>query len=142
MTKTTELSRVEWPPRRLLDWLRFPEWAGPWEGPEMKVEEFVDGGELVVRAEMPGLDPDKDVDIHVTDHTLRIRAERRQESKVEEKDGYRSEFHYGSFTRTRPLPAGASETDVKATYRDGILEIRLPVDKKAAESTKIPVQRV
>jgi HSP20 family protein len=108
----------------------------------MKVEEFVDGGELLVRAEMPGLDPDEDVDIHVSDHTLRIRVDRRQESKVDEKDGYGSEFRYGGFTRTRPLPAGASEDDVKATYKDGILEIRLPVDKKAAESTKIPVQRV
>jgi HSP20 family protein len=112
------------------------------EGSEMlRVEEFTEGNELVVRAEMPGIDPDKDVEIQVSDHTLRLRAERRQESKVEEKGGYRSEFHYGSFVRSVPLPAGATEKDVKASYKDGILEVRIPVDTKAAEAKKIPIQR-
>lgn len=136
------------------DW--FDRWFGDWsfprfwpelrrafpEGAEMlRVEEFTEGDELVVRAEMPGIDPDKDVEIQVSDHTMRLRAERRQESKVEEKGGYRSEFHYGSFTRSVPLPVGASEQDVKASYKDGILEVRIPVDRKAAEAKKIPIQR-
>jgi len=72
----------------------------------MKVEEFTEGDTMVVRAEMPGIDPDKDVQITVNDHTLRLSAERRQESKTEENGGYRSEFHYGSFMRTVALPAG------------------------------------
>jgi len=90
---------------------------------------------------MTGIDPDKDVEIQVSDHTMHLRAERRQESEVEEKGGYRSEFHYGSFTRSVPLPVGATEQDVKASYKDGILEVRIPVDRKAAEAEKIPIQR-
>jgi HSP20 family protein len=136
------------------DW--FDRWLGDWswprfwpdvrrafpEGSEMlRVEEFTDDDGLVVRAEMPGIDPEKDVEIQVRDHVLRLRAERRQESKVEDKGGYRSEFHYGSFVRSVPLPAGATAKDVKATYTDGILEVRIPVDTKAAQATKIPIQR-
>lgn len=108
---------------------------------ELRVEEFREGNELVVRAEMPGIDPEKDVDIHVTDHVLSIRAERRQDTKTEEKGGYRSEFHYGSFTRAVRLPSGADESDVKASYKDGILEVRVPVSEAKAEKAKIPIQR-
>ena len=135
----------EWFDRWFGDW-SFPRWpdvrrAFP-DGPStLRVEEFTDGNELVVRSEMPGIDPDNDVDIQVTDHTLRLRAERRQESKGEEKGGYRSEFHYGSFVRTIPLPAGATEQDVKASYKDGILEVRITVDEKTAAATKVPIQR-
>lgn len=108
----------------------------------MKVEEFTDGDAVVVRAEMPGIDPDKDVHITVTDHTLRLEAERREEKRSEEKGRHRSEFHYGSFVRTVSLPVGASDDDVKATYKDGILEVRIPVDRAEAEARRVPVQRV
>jgi HSP20 family protein len=77
----------------------------------------------------------------VDDHLLRVKAERRQESKSEDKKGYRSEFRYGSFTRTVPLPAGATEEDVKASYTDGILEVRIPIDGAAAEAMKIPIAK-
>jgi HSP20 family protein len=108
----------------------------------LKVEEFTHDDHVVVRAEMPGIDPDKDVQITMSDHTLRIAAERREESKSEENGGYRSEFHYGSFTRTVALPVGASDKDVKATYKDGILEVYIPIDRHEAEAKKVPVQRV
>ena len=107
----------------------------------MRVEEIVEGDELLVRAEMPGIDPDKDVQIHVRNHMLEIRAERREERNTEEKGSYRSEFRYGSFTRTIALPPDASESDVKARYKDGILEVRMPLDKKQAEVTRVEVQR-
>lgn len=108
----------------------------------MRVENFREGNEAVVRIEMPGIDPDKDVEINVSDHTLRVHAERREETKTDDKDGYRSEFRYGSFTRVVPMPAGATEKDVKATYKDGILEVRVPIDRAAAQATKVPIQRV
>lgn len=126
-------------PWRLFDWMGVPEW---FETTPLKVEEFRDGDELVVRAEMPGIDPDKDVAIDVTDHMLRIKAERHQETKTEDKDGYRTEFQYGSFTRVLPMASGASGDDVKATYHDGILEIRVPVDQQKADARKIEVTRV
>jgi HSP20 family protein len=100
----------------------------------------MDGDTLVIRAELPGIDPDKDVEITIDDGMLHIHAERRQEEKVEEKDLYRSELRYGAFTRTLPLPAGAGEKDVDATYTAGILEIRVPVEQEKVEATKIPVR--
>lgn len=128
-------------------------WLGDWPRAElrrafgetkelMKVEEFTDGDHLVVRAEMPGIDPDKDVHISVSDHTLRIQAERREETSTGDDVGYRSEFNYGSFARTLTLPVGASEDDVKATYKDGILQVRIPIDRRIEEAKKVPVQRV
>jgi HSP20 family protein len=110
-------------------------------GEPMKVEEFLEGDTLVVKAEMPGLDPDNDVSIDVADHLLRIRAERRQETKTEDKSGYHSEFSYGMFSRSVPLPFGATDKDVEANYKDGILEVRIPVDKGQAERRRIPIAR-
>src|SRR5437868_1067780 len=93
----------------------------------IKVDEFMDGDELVVRAELPGIDPDRDVDVSIVDGALCIRAERRQEQKSETAKMRRSELRYGSFSRSLPLPANAKEDDIKARYHDGILEVRTPV---------------
>jgi HSP20 family protein len=138
--------RGDWFDRWFMDWPRFrflPELRRTFaEGMEpLRVEEFTEGEQMVVRAEMPGIDPDKDVDITVSDHTLQLRAERREEKKTEEDGRYRSEFQYGSFSRRVELPVGATEKDVKASYKDGILEVRIPIDRKQAEAKKIPIQR-
>ena len=128
----------DWPEwfSRFLDWPDgFP------EDRLMKVEEFLEDSTMVVRAELPGIDPDKDVDITVEDGYLRLRAERREETKEEDTKHFRSEFRYGSFLRTIALPLGATEDDVKASYKDGILEVRVPVDTAKAEARKIPVTR-
>ena len=114
-------------------------WKDLFDDSDMKVEEFRDGDTLVVRAEMPGIDPDEDVEITVSDGMLHLSAERRSETKTEDKKGYRSEFRYGSFSRTVRLPAGAGEEDVKATYTDGILEVRIPIDEKSNGARKIPI---
>lgn len=104
------------------------------------VEEYQEDDTHVVKAELPGIDPERDVDITVQDGMLRIRAERQQEEKTEERDFYRQEIRYGSFARNIPLPAGASEEDVKAEYRDGILTVRLPLAQEK-QRTKIPISR-
>ena len=107
----------------------------------LKVEEYREDGTLVVRAEMAGIDPEKDVEITVRDGMLHIEAERRQEERTEEKDYHRRELRYGSFTRDIPWPEGSLEEDVKASYKDGILEIRIPLPKPEAAkpATRIPV---
>ena len=108
----------------------------------LRVEEVVDEGTLVVRAELPGIDPDKDVEISVANGVLHIRAERQEKSEEKKKDSYRSEFRYGSFARNISLPAGATESDVSASYTDGVLEIRVPVGKdEGPEVVKVPVSR-
>ena len=108
----------------------------------LRVEEFVDDKTLVVRAELPGIDPDKDVDISVANGVLAIKAERQERSEQKKKDSYRSEFRYGSFARNIPLPAGATESDVSASYTDGVLEIRVPVgEEEGPQVVKVPVNR-
>ena len=120
-----------------LPFIRLPEmWADWAEQDLLKVEEYRDGDAVVIRADIPGIDPDKDVQIDILDGNLRVSAERRKEEKIEEKDYVRTELRYGSFSRTVPLPAGASEQDVVATYKDGVLEIRVPVAAAEAPAAK------
>ncbi len=103
----------------------------------IKVEQFQDGNTLVVRAEVPGIDPDKDVDVSVSEGMLHIRPNARKKTEHKSKTGYRSEFRYGSFLRSVALPAGAKEEDITASYKDGVLEVRAPAPMAApGEATK------
>jgi HSP20 family protein len=109
----------------------------------IRVEEMVDGNTLVVRAELPGVDPEKDVDVTVTDGVLTIRGERQEKKEHKDKDSYRSEFRYGSFVRRIPLPSGVQQDDVTASYKDGVLEVRAPIPEQGQGTgpSKIPVTR-
>ena len=109
----------------------------------IRVEEIVDGNTLVVRAELPGIDPEKDVDVTVADGVLTIKGERQEKKEHKEKDSYRSEFRYGSFVRRLALPSGVQQSDVKASYKDGVLEVRAPLPEQGQETgaSKIPITR-
>ena len=104
------------------------------------VNEYNRDGSLVIRAEIPGIDPDQDVDLSVAGGMLHIKAERRQEEKIEEEHYLRKEIHHGSLVRTLPLPEGVTETDVKATYTDGVLEIVIP-KAETEPATKIAISK-
>ena len=113
----------------LVEWFEEPFMTlRPYLAQAIRVEDFVEDDHYVVRAELPGIDPAKDVEVTVGAGYLTIRAERHD--KTEGK--HRTEFRYGSFTRSLPLPANADEDDVKATYHDGILvvSVGLKVEKK------------
>jgi len=87
--------------------VQFPRW---WEAGELiRVEEHRENGTLVVRADLPGIDPEKDVELTISDGILHIEAERREEEKREEKGYVRQEVRYGSVSRSLPLPEGVSE---------------------------------
>jgi HSP20 family protein len=110
----------------------------------IRVEEFVDDKTLVVRAELPGVDPDKDVEITIDNGYLHIHAERQEKEEHKDKGRFRSEFRYGSFSRSIPLPDGVKEDDIKATYGDGVLEVRTPLPQEAVQSgtpKKLPITR-
>lgn len=126
----------DWPQRSMEMWRHL---LG--DDDTIKVEEFTDGNQLVVRAELPGVDPDRDVDISIVDGSLRIRAERRQETTSEDRQMRRSELRYGSFSRVIALPRGTKESDIKATYKDGLLEVRVPVEERPASRSSIPIER-
>ena len=118
--------------------------AWDWPGEDLiRVDEYRDGATLVIRAELPGIDPDEDVRITVLEGMLRITAERRVEEQSQDKGYTRHELRYGAMTRSLPLPDGATESDITAAYTDGILEIRVPVPEKAPETepTTIPVTK-
>ena len=98
-----------------------------------RLEEYVQDGRFVVRTELPGIDPDKDVEITIHDGVLNVHGERREEHK----DRQRSEFFYGSFSRSVTLPKGADVDDTKASYKDGILEVSVKLGEEKAEIKKI-----
>ncbi|OIQ78130.1 alpha-crystallin [mine drainage metagenome] len=104
----------------------------------IKIEEIVKENEILIRAELPGVDPDKDIEVTVGDGFLTIKGERREEHK----DAERSEFHYGSFTRSISMPNGVDETAVHATYKDGILEVKVNIPSRASATKRVAVNRV
>ena len=94
-----------------------------------QVEMFERKGELVVRADLPGLTKE-DINVQVDDGGITIEGERRGQSE-ENRDGfYHSERHYGKFYRRLPLPEGINPEEANATFRDGVLEITMDVPKR------------
>jgi HSP20 family protein len=96
--------------------------------------------DLVIRAELPGINPEEDVDITVQDNALWIRGERRREERTERDGTYRIESSYGSFERGVPIPDGVRPEDITASYENGILEVVLPGAAELTGGRKIPVQ--
>jgi HSP20 family molecular chaperone IbpA len=141
VAKAEPAVRTDEPFPRLMDWFEnlLPSDVA-WRGLDratIKVEEFTRDGRFVVRAELPGIDPEKDVDVSVTDGMLTIRAERREEHTEER----RSEFVYGRFVRTLTLPSGVDESAITAEYKDGILEVSVPMPEPVTAPTRIAVTR-
>ena len=102
----------------------------------VRCEDEINGGRYVVRAEMPGVDPGKDIDITVRDGQLSIKAERTEKKDF---DG-RPEFSYGSFVRTVSLPADADEDNIEATYDKGILTVSVAVSEPKPAERRVQVQ--
>ena len=120
---------LDWPPRGTY-----------FDAPPMRVEEVEDDDGLVVRAELPGLDCRRDLDVLVRGHLLEIRAERTPKQSEAHERNRRSEFQYGRSWRILSLPRAARESEVVATYGDGILEVRVPLDDiDHPEGTRIAV---
>ncbi len=122
----------------LADWLESP-WTGPppfLTGQVFRLEEAIRDDRYVIRAELPGLDPENDIEVTVEGRILTIRAERRQQDN----GPYRSEFRYGSLARAVRLPARVDAADVTARYDKGVLEVSVPVREVKPEGTRIPIE--
>jgi HSP20 family molecular chaperone IbpA len=121
----------------LTDWFEsFPTfgWRHMLEPQGIRIEDYLEEDRYVVRAEIPGIDPDKDVEITVSDGVLAIKAERSEEKK----DKHRSEFRYGSLIRTIRLPMTADEEKVTAKYGDGILTVTAPLNEVKKPARRAP----
>jgi HSP20 family protein len=103
----------------------------------LRIEEFREGDNLVVKAELPGIDPEKDVEITVTGDVLRVHAKREDGSETTKAGGYRSEFRYGTFERDIALPQGVDADSIEATYTDGILTVKVPVPAAKEEAHRV-----
>lgn len=101
-----------------------------------RVETFEREGHFVIRAELPGV-AKENIRIEVAEDLLTLRGERKEETKREEGGYYYTERSYGSFVRTLPLPEGADLAHAKAEFREGVLEVELPLPKPQSK-TEVP----
>ncbi len=110
-----------------------------WRRP-FKIEVCQQEGALKVRAELPGVDPEKDVEVAIVNDELVITAEKSETHEHKRRYGYRSEFRYGSLTRSVPVPKGVDESKVMATYKDGVLDVLVPLP--AGTATEPSTRRI
>ncbi|MEW6001644.1 MAG: Hsp20/alpha crystallin family protein [Nitrospirota bacterium] len=104
------------------------------------VDIFEDKDEVVVKAELPGMRKE-DIDLSITDNTISISGEKKKEEKVGEKNYYRHERSYGSFTRVFRLPEYIQSDKAKASFKEGILEVRIPKSEEAKKKEKkVPIE--
>jgi HSP20 family protein len=103
------------------------------------LELFERGNEFIVRADVPGMKRE-DVTIEITDSELTIRGERKQEKEEKDKGFYRSERSYGAFFRSIALPDGVKLDQAKATVKDGVLEVKMPLARVEPAKRRIEIQ--
>ncbi len=117
------------------DWLEleFP----PRAGHVIRVEDLLTEREYTIRAEIPGIDPDKDVQVTIANGILTIHAERKDETQSR----HRSEFRYGMLQRSVRLPANFDEENVIAKYGNGILEVTVPLKPTEPAGRQIAIAK-
>ena len=94
-----------------------------------QIEMFEQEGQLIVRADLPGLTKD-DVNVEINEDAITIEGERTSKQEENREGFYRSERSYGKFYRRLPLPEGVEPENVNATFRDGVLEITMDAPKR------------
>jgi HSP20 family protein len=97
----------------------------------LAIESHADKDNLIVKVDLPGVEP-TEVLISVVGNQLRIEGERKHEEKKEEKDYFYRELAYGKFSRSLALPEGVDADKVKATFKNGVLEITMTAPKQTA----------
>jgi HSP20 family protein len=103
----------------------------------IRVEDYQENDTYTIKAELPGLDPDKDVEITVDRGVLTVHAQRSEEKK----DNKHTEFRYGSLTRSVQLPSGVNEDEIKASYDNGVLTVTAPIGAAEESGKKIEITR-
>ena len=121
---------------------RFPRFFEDFESEELEfklpVESYIKDGNVVVRADVPGLDP-KEIDVSVVGNVLTIKGERKEKQEVKKEDYLRRELFYGVFERRTTLPEGAQTDKIKATFKNGVVEVTMPLATEAT-AKKVPIE--
>lgn len=119
------------------DWPAWGDVAGPFEGKTPRVDVIDREAEIVVRAELPGVEK-KDLDISLTDNSVTIKASTAREEKEEKGNYYRCEISHGAFARSVALPGDVDTEGAKAAFKDGVLELTLPkVERSRRRKIKV-----
>jgi HSP20 family protein len=101
----------------------------------LPVDIFEDGESVIVKAEIPGIKKEN-INVQLTPDSITISGKKTDEQRVEQKDYYRLERSYGSFTRTCQLPVETMTDKARAVFKDGVLEVRIPKSQEAAQRTR------
>jgi HSP20 family protein len=129
--------------RGLRPWIGVPwQWLVPSSQQDRWVpacDMFARAGDLVVRMQLPGIDPATDVQVSVQDGVLCVSGVRRHDAATEQVGYYRRESAHGAFERGIALPEGAKAESITASYDNGVLEIVIPKAAEPAEPIRIPV---
>ena len=121
----------------------FSPWMPRFRFPELRelrefspfVDIFEEGNEVVVKAELPGMAKDE-IDVNIADDVITISGEKKSEERIEKKDFFRLERSHGSFSRSLTLPAETQTDKTKASFKDGVLEVRIPKTEAAVQKVK------
>ncbi len=133
---------------RLFEDVRFPwprswprlGWPSDWGVHAPAIDVFDKDDEVVVKAEVPGMNRD-DIEVHLSESTLTIKGEKKKEEEIKEQDYYQCERTFGAFVRTVQLPADIKSDLAKATFKDGLLEIRIPkAEPEQRKTIKVKVE--
>ncbi|MCL6560542.1 MAG: Hsp20/alpha crystallin family protein [Firmicutes bacterium] len=97
--------------------------------------------EVVATAELPGIESKDDIEISLTPDSLSLRGELKRTQDIKEEHFFHTERYYGSFSRTLPLPAEVKPEEARASYQNGVLEIRMPKTEKGRKTVhRVPIQ--
>lgn len=119
---------------------RFSPWRwGEWHQFSPEVDIFERDGQLVIRADLPGLNKEN-VNVDVMEHSVKIEGERKYEHEQHEEGVYSCERGYGHFRREIPLPEGVKADTAKASFKNGILEVTMEVPETAKGRRRIPIE--
>lgn len=98
------------------------------------VDVYEEKDTVVVKAELPGMKKE-DIEVNLAGDTLTIKGEKKEDKEVKEDNYYRRERSYGSFLRSVALPSEVKSDQIKANFKDGVLEIRLPKTEEAKQKS-------
>jgi len=142
--------RAEWPVFEEMDTFFDKFFRRPFFWPDMRVfgeappalsaDIFEEGDDVVLKAEVPGISKE-DIEVNIADNRITVSGEKKKEEKVQRKDYYKVERSYGSFKRSFALPAEVQSAKAKATFKDGVLEVRMPKTEEAKKKAiKVAVE--
>lgn len=103
------------------------------------IELFETDREVVLRADLPGVDP-KELEVEVREGEISIKGQHKEEKEARAENYYHAERRYGSFFRRVPLPVPVKASESRASYKNGVLEVRMPKATPPDRGYRVPIE--